>query len=167
MRILDPWMTMVDKVNDFFCKILWVGIFLNAVIMLFEVFMRYILRAPTIWANELSLFIFGAYIVLIGGFLTSQRIHTNVDILYSHFSIRGKALADIVTFPFTFIYTSAMLIFGISFAWNSLEKFEHTITAWGPPVYPVKILIPLGALLLLTQSVVVLIRDIRRMLSKQ
>jgi TRAP-type mannitol/chloroaromatic compound transport system permease small subunit len=167
VRILDTYIMVVDRVNDSVGKILWIGIFVNFVFMFLEVILRYVFNAPTIWANELSQYIFGAYVVLVAGFLLKQKMHTNVDILYNHLSKRGQALAEITTFPFTFIFTSVLLILGSSFAWNSLEKFENSITAWSPPIYPVKMLIPVAAFLLLNQSIVELIRSIRRFLSER
>ncbi len=53
-----------------------------------------------------------------------------------------------------------MLLYGGSLAWESLSIWEHSNSAWGPPLYPVKLMIPVGAFLLLLQGVAKLIRDI-------
>ena len=47
-----------------------------------------------------------------------------------------------------------------SLAWESLAGLEHSHSAWDPPIYPVKLMIPLGAMLLLIQGMAKLIRDI-------
>ena len=38
-------------------------------------------------------------------------------------------------------------------AWSSLEGLEHSFSVWGPPVYPVKLTIPIGVFLLLIQGI--------------
>ena len=53
-----------------------------------------------------------------------------------------------------------LLIYGGSLAWDSLSRFEHSQSAWNPPLYPAKLMIPLAAVLLLLQGLVKLIRDI-------
>ena len=53
-----------------------------------------------------------------------------------------------------------LLIYGGSLAWDSLARFEHSQSAWNPPLYPVKLMIPLAAILLMLQGLVKLIRDI-------
>ena len=53
-----------------------------------------------------------------------------------------------------------LLVYGGQLAWESLSTWEHSQSAWNPPVYPFKLMIPLGALLLLLQGTANLIRDI-------
>ena len=52
-----------------------------------------------------------------------------------------------------------LLVNGGSLAWDSLSRFEHSQSAWNPPLYPVKLMIPLAAVLLVIQGVAKLIRD--------
>jgi len=53
-----------------------------------------------------------------------------------------------------------MVYYGGSLAWESLSTFERSQSAWNPPIYPVKLTIPLGAGLLLLQGIAKLMRDI-------
>jgi len=55
-----------------------------------EVFSRYCLNAPTIWAYDLSLFMFGYMAALGGAYAQQQRAHINVDILYLSVSPKIK-----------------------------------------------------------------------------
>jgi len=52
-----------------------------------------------------------------------------------------------------------LFVYGGSLAWDSLSRFEHSQSAWNPPLYPVKLMIPLGALLLMLQGLAKLILD--------
>jgi len=125
-----------------------------------EVIRRYLFNAPTVWANELTQMLFGAYIVLAGGYILAIEGHVNVDILYSRLSRKTQAILDIITSVLFFMFCLMMVYYGGSLAWESLSTFEHSQSAWNPPIYPVKLTIPIGAGLLLLQGIAKLIRDI-------
>lgn len=157
---------IIDRINDRLGRILSMGILLIFGLMVFEVVQRYVFNSPTVWANELTQMIFGAYVVLSGGHLLWCRGHVNVDILYSRLSARGKAWADVVTSLVFFAFCIMLLYYGGSLAWDSLERLERSRSPWNPPIYPVKLTIPLGALLVLLQGLAKLIRDILFLMGK-
>ena len=144
----------------------WIGktlpplMLLITAIILYEVVSRYVFAAPTLWAHETVQLIFGLYAVLSGGYILDSGGHINVDIIYSRFSKRGKAIADIITFPFFFLFAGLMLYFGVDFAIYSLRLLEHSGSVWDPPVYPFKLMVPIGALLLLAAGIIKLICDV-------
>ena len=165
MRVLDTFIKATDKVNGFLGNKLWVGVFLIFAIILFEVVSRYFFNSPWNWTNETAQYVFAAFSVLYGGYLLQQKKHVNVEILYERFSPKGKIIARMVAFPIFLIFSGTLLVWGSSFAWESMSILEHSKSAWDPPIYPVKILIPLGAFLLLIQGVAELIRDIKQLLA--
>ncbi len=162
VRALD----IIDKINERLGRILSLGILLIFGLMILEVVQRYVFNSPTVWANELTQMIFGAYVVLSGGHLLWCKGHVNVDILYSRMSPRGRAMADVATSVVFFAFCMMLLYYGGSLAWDSLERLERSRSAWNPPLYPVKLTIPLGALLVLLQGLVKLIRDILFLMGK-
>ncbi|TFG93635.1 MAG: TRAP transporter small permease subunit [Syntrophobacterales bacterium] len=131
-----------------------------AVLIVAEVVMRYFFNAPTSWNNELTKMIFGAYAVLAGGYVLLCGKHINVDVVFSHFSERVQVILKVVTSPLFFFFCGVLLYYGGSFSWESLTGLETSQSAWDPPVYPVKLMIPLGALLLLLQGIAELIRNV-------
>jgi len=157
---LEAILVTIDKINDWLGKTLSFGVLIMFVLVLSEVIRRYFFNAPTVWANELVQMIFGAYVVLSGGHILLWGGHVNVDVIYSNFSERGKAIADIVTSFLFFAFIGMLFIYGGSLALESLMTLERTQSAWDPPAYPVKLMIPLGAMLLLIQGLAKLIRDI-------
>src|SRR4030042_834337 len=135
-------------------------LFLVAVI-LYEIFARYLFNSPTIWAHELSQMIYGVYIILLGGFLQQRDGHVNVEILYLKFKPRTRAIINLFTWILSFIFCGTLLVKGWEMAWDSFKFREAEPTAFVRPVYPIKMMIPLGACLLLIQGLVKYIRDIR------
>jgi TRAP-type mannitol/chloroaromatic compound transport system permease small subunit len=95
-----------------------------------------------------------------GAYSHYYRAHVRVDILYLRFSQRTRAILDVVTFFFTFLYLGSLVWVGMKYALESLKVFEKTGSPWNPPIYPLKFAIPLGALLLLLQSIANFIRDL-------
>ncbi len=160
MRKLLAVLAFVDAINDWVGRVLWIGIIAMTLLVLSEVCRRYIFNAPTVWGNELTQLIFAVYVVLPGGHILRWGGHVNVDILYSHFSMRTRAIVDIFTSSLFFLFCGMMLVYGGSLAWESLSIWELSNSAWRPPLYPVKMMIPVGALLLLLQGSAKLIRDI-------
>jgi len=45
-------------------------------------------------------------------------------------------------------------------AWASIQQGETTGTPWSPPIWPVKLAIPVAGLLLLLQGIANLLRDL-------
>jgi TRAP-type mannitol/chloroaromatic compound transport system permease small subunit len=160
MNRLTAILNAVDTINDWVGKALSLGVLFMFGLVLIEVIRRYFLNSPTVWGNELTQLVFGVYTVLAGGYVLKWGGHVNVDIFYGRFSTRGRAIVDIITFFLFFIFCGMLLIYGGSLAWESLSRLEHSQSAWNPPLYPVKLMIPTGAFLLMIQGIAKLVRDI-------
>lgn len=156
---MKTFMNGITRLNNFVGNaIAWLVLFMTA-FLLIEVFFRYVLSQPTVWANELTQLIFGFYAVMSGGYILAQRGHVNVDIFYSSFSTRTKAIVDLCTSVLFFMFLSALLYYGSSMALDSISSFESSYSAWNPPIWPVKLAIPIGCLLLLLQGIAKLAQD--------
>jgi TRAP-type mannitol/chloroaromatic compound transport system permease small subunit len=160
VKILDKALRRIDWINAWTGRILSLFLLLMFALLLMEVIRRYLLNSPTVWANELSQMLFGAYVVLSGGHILASGGHVNVDILFSRLSRKTQAKLDIFTSFLFFMFIVMMAYYGGSLAWESLAAFERSQSAWNPPVYPIKLTIPLGAGLLLLQGIAKLVRDI-------
>ena len=160
MSFLKAFLKFINAVNDQVGNLLSYFLFFFFALLFMEVILRYFFNSPTVWANELAQLLFGAYAILAGGYILRTGGHVNVDILYSRLSIKSKAALDIFTSILFFLFCGMLLIYGGSLAWDSLARFEHSQSAWNPPLYPAKLMIPLAALLLLLQGLAKLIRDI-------
>jgi len=167
MPFLKWFIETIDAIND------WVGGFLSYflfaffVLLFIEVILRYFFNSPTVWANELAQMLFGTYAILGGGYILLTGGHVNVDILYSRYSVKTRAAIDIFTSLLFFLFCGMLLIYGGSLAWESLARFEHSQSAWNPPLYPAKLMIPLAAALLILQGITKLIRDILILLGRE
>lgn len=160
MNSLNKYLRAIDVINMWVGRICAFLIIPMTVLLIYEVFRRYVLNSPTVWTNELCQMLFGTYAVLSGGYILLIKGHTNVDILVSSLSPKIHAILDIATFIIFLIFISMLIYFGGSLAWDSLSILEGTESAWNPPAYIVKSMIPIGAVLLLLQGIAKFVRDI-------
>lgn len=126
-----------------------------------EVFARYVLRSPTIWALDVttmsyaSLFMLGAALALLKG------AHVRTDILWERFSDRKKGMVDTLAFALFFLPTMAVLFF------ISIDDFLYAVSidersssgAWTPILWPLRGVIPLTAFMLFVQGVSELLKS--------
>lgn len=146
----------------------WSGIIFSAIclalvlILTFEVFMRYVLSAPTRFSYEIA----SSMGVAIGaGGLAYTHLHgghVRVDVLWKNLSPRGKAVADIIS-SLIFFFPLFILLTWISAGWavqSFIEKEVMTTTFWYPIAWPVRTVITLGFLLFLPQGVAEFLRNI-------
>lgn len=160
MPALEAALRAVTRFNDWLGK--WLSLLMLVIfaLLIAEVFFRYVAGAPKVWTGELTQMLFGVYAVLSGGYIMAHRGHVNVDIVYSRFSPRTRAIVDIFTSLLFFLFVGALLYFGSSLAYESMSFWERSQSAWDPPIWPVKLAIPVGAALLLMQGIVKLVQDV-------
>lgn len=161
MGIFNKIIEAIEFVNKWVGLILYPFTILIAIVVFLEIILRYFFNHPTLWSFETTQFLFIVCTMLSAGHLHLENGHVNVDIISAKLSERTRLITNILTFPFFVLFIGSMVYFGIEFAYDSLIKRETTGSAWDPPVYPIKILLPLGAILLLLQGVVNLIKEIK------
>jgi TRAP-type mannitol/chloroaromatic compound transport system permease small subunit len=135
--------------------------FVMFLLLLLEVVARYVFSAPTVWATELTQMLFGAYVMLSGGYLLAHQRHVSVDIFHARFSPKKKAAVDVITSVLFFMFMLVLLKEGWTMAEEAISRLETSHSAWNPPIWPLKLTIPIGTVLLLLQGVVKLVHDLR------
>ena len=163
----DPTLSLHTRITD---KIEWVNVKVGefiaywAVISVFgyyyEVIVRFVFNSPTNWLHESMFLMYGMQYILAGAYAYKVDQHVRVDVFYTKFSPRGKAIADIITSVFFFIFVGTLLATSYKFAADAIGNDEHSFTEWAVQYWPVKLMMPIGAGLLLLQGVAKLIKDI-------
>ncbi|MFH1933945.1 MAG: TRAP transporter small permease subunit [Pseudomonadota bacterium] len=153
---------VIDGVSEWSGKLVSMLIFFMTGVLFLEVTLRYVFNAPTIWAHELSVHLFGAYSVLAGAYVLLHHQHIKIDIIYGLFSPRGRAIIDSVTYLLFFVFIVALLRYGIMTAWRAVE-LRQTVSPspWGSPIWPLKLTIPIAAFLILAQGLAHFIRALK------
>ena len=135
-----------------------------SLIVLYEVFCRKLLSSPTSWAFDTSSYIFGAYFMLGLGYVELHDRHIRIDIISMQLPEKVQTGLRILTFLIFFIpFVAALTWAGIGLAADSWAMWEHGQSTWRPPIYPVKSILPIGALFLLLQGFSNFVKDIRKL----
>jgi TRAP-type mannitol/chloroaromatic compound transport system permease small subunit len=130
-----PDYTRFDLFALFLGRITMILIISMTLVMLYEVFLRYVIEAPTLWANELTLWIAGFVFLLSGVYAMQQRCHIRIFILYDMLPRAGRHICDVISvsllclFAFLLVYGSFKQVFGIKF-----HRWEMFGTAFDPPI---------------------------------
>jgi TRAP-type mannitol/chloroaromatic compound transport system permease small subunit len=160
MRAVENFILVVEAVNRRIGKASAFLIFVFMLLMVYEVIARYFFASPTIWVHEFCGFLFAAYVALTGGWVLAEKGHVAVDIIYQFFPLKLKYLADMTVSVIGLFMFAILLWQGHKFAWHALVTHQHSHTLFGPPLWPVKMMIPAGALLFLMQLLADLARSV-------
>ena len=121
----------------------------------YEVFVRYVLNAPTVWAFDMMVQMYGALFLMAGPYALAQDTHVRADVLYRFFPVKVQASVDFVLYIlFFFPGMLALFWFGAEIA---ADSWRYKEVSWNSPariqIYFFKTLIPLAGGLLIIQGI--------------
>ena len=102
---MPKWMALAITRIDLFSK--WTGNIVCWILMplilamTYEVIARKLFLAPTIWAYDMSRFLYGALFMLGAGYALSKGVHIRADFLYRNFKIKNQGLIDFTPVSYT------------------------------------------------------------------
>ncbi len=150
---------------------LWVGrafgwcILILTLSVSYEVFVRYVLNSPTVWAFDMMIQMYGALFLMCGAYALAQDTHVRADVLYRLFPVRAQAGLDFVLyFLFFFPGIIALAWYGYEIASDSWRYKEVSFNSPASiQIYFFKSLIPLSGALLVIQGIAELVRCVMAM----
>ncbi len=123
--------------------------------MVYEVLARKFFLAPTIWAYDISRFLYGALFMLGAGYALSKGVHIRADFLYRNFKIKTQGIVDFTLY--ILFYFPGLLVFlymTTGFLQESIMRGERGMdTTWMPYMWPIKTCLWFGIIFLLIQGV--------------
>ena len=120
----------------------------------YEVFVRYVLNSPTVWAFDVMVQMYGALFLMAGPYALAQDAHVRGDVLYRLFSVRWQARVDFVLY-ILFFFPGMMALFW--YGWEiASDSWRYKEVSWNSPariqIYFFKTLIPVAGFLLMLQG---------------
>jgi len=107
---------------------------------------------------ELTQFLY-CYIIALGGAYTLRiHGHVNVDILFTRLKPRVKTIISMIIITLIIIFLAIVLWQTGMDAIEVFNRNEHSGSAFNPPIFPVKIIIPIGVLLFIFQGIAMIIK---------
>lgn len=150
---------MISEWSGRTVRFLMIILVLNIV---YDVSARYIFNAPTVWSYGLS-YMTGTAIIAMGMcYVYYHHANVRIDIIYSRLPPKGKLLIDICLtvvffFPLVFMLTKVWA----QDTWQAyVLKEVSSETIWYPPLWPIKLVVTIGFVLLLLQGIAIFLKDV-------
>ena len=115
---------------------------------------------PSLWTLELAQFVMVAYYVLGGPYSMQLGSHVRMDLVYGDWSPRRKAWFDAFTIILVVVFLAVLIVGAWDSTAYSLQYGERSPTAWRPYLWPIKVVMLAGFVLMLLQAVSAFLRDI-------
>jgi TRAP-type mannitol/chloroaromatic compound transport system permease small subunit len=155
-------MNYIDNISKWTASIGTWMIPVLAITVSYDVFMRFVFRAPTFWAYETSWMLYSANFLLGLGYALREGSHVKVDIFLGGFQPKVKNYLEMFFLFLMFIFCTVVTWHGTIYAVDAWKILEGShITPWAPPVYPIKTLIPIAFCVLGLQAIAEFLRKLR------
>ncbi len=110
---------------------------------------------------EIQWYLFGAIFLLAGSYTLRRNEHVRIDVIVGRFSKRTQVWIDVFGFLFFLLPATILILYlAVPFAMESIRNQEVSSNAGGLIVWPAKILIPIGFLMLTLQGISELIKRV-------
>jgi TRAP-type mannitol/chloroaromatic compound transport system permease small subunit len=155
----ESWRPL-DRLAVFIGRVTMMLITLLTMVMLYEVALRYVFEAPTLWANELSLWIAGFVFLTAGLYAMQQRSHIRIFLLYDMTPRWMQRLFDCISTLLIVVFAAALIYGGYGEAFQKFGRWETFGTAFDPPIpATLKVSVLFIVAMVAVQAVINLISD--------
>ena len=145
---------------------IWIGrafgwcILILTLSVAYEVFVRYVLNAPTVWVFDMMVQMYGALFLMAGPYALAQDSHVRADVIYRLVSPRTQASLDLMLYILFFFPGMLALMW---YGWEiAMDSWRYKEVSWNSPariqIYFFKTLIPVAGFLMMLQGLVEMMR---------
>lgn len=160
-KAIRAYVRYVDAVSRAVGRFAMYGIFIMIGLLLYSSISKTFF-VPSLWTLEMAQFAMAAYYMLGGGYSMQLNSHVRMDLVYSRWSVRGRAYIDSVT-AFCLVFYLIMLLYGgFSSTEYAFKYAEKSYSSWAPYMAPIKVLMSFGVALMLLQSIAIFFKDLAR-----
>ncbi|MBL6929504.1 MAG: TRAP transporter small permease subunit [Rhodospirillales bacterium] len=155
--------TIIDRISLAISRVaMWLVAFI-VIIIFYEVVMRYVFEMPTLWVNEMSLWV-GGMIYLLSGIYTMQlRGHIRITVLYDYVPRSVQRVFDAISLLVILCFAAGVAVGGYKSASRAFEIWEKFGTAWDPPIpATMKPMVIIVSIIVATQALSNFIMDFRK-----
>ena len=112
------------------------------VLVLLQVFFRYVLNQPLFWAEEVVRYGLVWSVMLGSALVAHERGHVRIEVIGAFVGERGRRIVDAIAGGLTWAFTLILLVAGVQFVMRTL--FQHSASL-GVPMWTVYVAVPVGA----------------------
>ncbi|PVB61046.1 TRAP transporter small permease subunit [Labrenzia sp. 011] len=119
-HVSSGWTGWIDRLSLFCGEFVSYWAVIAVIVYYFEVMSRYVFGSPTNWAHEAMYLMFGMQYLIAGSYAMLTESHVRVDVFYAPLSPRRKAVVDLLTSVFFFIFAGTLLYTSWIFAFDAI-----------------------------------------------
>lgn len=161
MRGLLAFSRSVDTLNGFVGRATGWVVLAAVLVSSVNAVMRYAFNWSSNAWLELQWYLFGAVFLLGAGYTLLSNAHIRIDILNARLPSRARNVIDLFGhLLFLLPLCILMLWLSVPYAWRSYLSGEVSANAGGLIIWPAKLLLPLGFLLLFLQGLSELVKRV-------
>jgi TRAP-type mannitol/chloroaromatic compound transport system permease small subunit len=163
IRTMRGYIFVVDLVNRRVGRVIMYGMFAIMAILLWSSLSKTFFN-PSLWTLEMAQFAMVGYYILGGPYAIQTDANVRMDLFYGSWPARRKAWFDVFTVFFLLFYLAVLLWGGIDSTLYSFQYGgERSPSAWRPYLWPIKVIMVVGIMLMIFQSVSEFFKDILRL----
>ncbi|MFV0284271.1 MAG: TRAP transporter small permease subunit [Castellaniella sp.] len=166
-HIIRHYVRWVDRSNRFIGRFAMYFVLVMMIGFLYSAFVRVAFNVYINWMMESAQFLLSAYYLLGGGYSMQIDAHVRMDLFYSRWSPRTRAMMDMVTIWMVIAFLVFLLLGGISSTEYAIINNQRNYTAWAPPLAPIKLIMTFGIFMMLLQSIATFFRDLATACGKE
>jgi len=176
------YVNIIDGLNGIVGRIMAYSIFVMMLILLWSIITKFG-EQPSLWTLEAAQFAMVTYFILGGAYALQMGSHVRMDLFYDNWSPKRKAITDAITVICLLGYLLVLLWGAIGSTAYSLGYFgsdpfsfffglitgseepgtmERSRTIWRPHLWPIKLVMCAGIVLMILQALSELFKDILR-----
>lgn len=156
------FLSTIDAINERCGKFVSFFVIAASLEVCTAVFLRYVLHQAAVWGLELAVYLCATLYAMGGAYGLYLDAHIRLDVLSKRWSARRRAMIDlVVTAPLFFAVVLAVMWGSGTWTWQGIITWQRSGTLWNPVIWPVRLLLPVGAFLLALQGIAKFIRDLR------
>lgn len=159
---MEQFIRFADKLSAWFGKAFAWCVLVMTLGVGYEVFVRYVLNAPTVWAFDLTYMMYGTMFMMAGAYTLSRDGHVRGDFVYRLWKPATQAKIELVLYFFFFFPGVLALVFaGWKYASRSWRYLEVSVMSPANiPIYQFKSVIIAAGVLLTIQGIAEVFRCI-------
>lgn len=151
----------IDALNEGFGRLVAPLIAVIAIIVIYDIGLRFFTGRPSDWAFDITKMLFGAHFMLMTAYGLKHHVHVEVDVLKRLLSRRGRAAIELLGYVIFFVpFIWMFLTYSWEFFERSWTRGETTYGMVAIPMYPVKAALVIAAVTVLLQAIAIVIRTV-------
>ena len=129
-------------------------------ISVYEVGMRYLFNAPTVWVHETTVLLSAVAFIVSGLYALERREHIRITVLSDRLPGWMRPLLRLLNLSLAVVFLGAVAWGGFELGWQALSNWQTTQSAFNSPTPAIlKPLLVVTAALMIVQVVVQFLRD--------